>query len=111
MLEFFNNTCPIFSGLTTGAKLIGCKVEELKLALSTRKMRVGRRNDTIVQKLTLAQVGQFVSNYFILKMSRRCGLLTFIHDKPPDFYCSTCIDISGHGYKGCVSKIDLFLFV
>ncbi|CAN1812414.1 VIII-1 [Linum perenne] len=35
------------------AELIGCKVEELKLALSTRKMRVG--NDAIVQKLTLSQ--------------------------------------------------------
>ncbi|CAN0888251.1 VIII-1 [Linum grandiflorum] len=35
------------------AELIGCKVEELKLALSTRKMRVG--NDTIIQKLTLTQ--------------------------------------------------------
>ncbi|KAK4423286.1 Myosin-1 [Sesamum alatum] len=40
-------------GLTTVATLIGCNVDELKLALSTRKMRVG--NDTIVQKLTLAQ--------------------------------------------------------
>ncbi|KAK0574943.1 hypothetical protein LWI29_031344 [Acer saccharum] len=35
------------------AKLIGCNIEELKLALSTRKMRVG--NDNIVQKLTLPQ--------------------------------------------------------
>ncbi|KAJ6929524.1 myosin-1-like [Populus alba x Populus x berolinensis] len=40
-------------GLTTVAKLIGCNVGELKLALSTRKMRVG--NDTIVQKLSLSQ--------------------------------------------------------
>lgn len=35
------------------AKLIGCDVEELNLALSTRKMKVG--NDNIVQKLTLSQ--------------------------------------------------------
>ncbi|XP_077247165.1 myosin-1-like [Tasmannia lanceolata] len=35
------------------AKLIGCNVGGLKLALSTRKMRVG--NDNIVQKLTLSQ--------------------------------------------------------
>ncbi|KAM7261796.1 hypothetical protein ACFE04_020873 [Oxalis oulophora] len=35
------------------ANLIGCHVDELNLALSTRKMRVG--NDTIVQKLTLSQ--------------------------------------------------------
>ncbi|KAI3467910.1 hypothetical protein Pfo_024573 [Paulownia fortunei] len=42
-------------GLTNVATLIGCNIEELKLALSTRKMRVGKRNDTIVQKLTLAQ--------------------------------------------------------
>ncbi|KAK6160536.1 hypothetical protein DH2020_003917 [Rehmannia glutinosa] len=42
-------------GLTNVATLIGCNVEELKLALSTRKMIVGKRNDTIVQKLTLAQ--------------------------------------------------------
>ncbi|KAJ4710499.1 myosin 1 [Melia azedarach] len=40
-------------GLITVAKLIGCDIEELKLALSTRKMRVG--NDNIVQKLTLSQ--------------------------------------------------------
>lgn len=40
-------------GLITVAKLIGCDIGELKLALSTRKMRVG--NDTIVQKLTLSQ--------------------------------------------------------
>lgn len=43
-----------FSGLFNVAKLIGCGVDELKLALSTRKMRVG--NDSIVQKLTLSQV-------------------------------------------------------
>ncbi|XP_051121312.1 myosin-1 [Andrographis paniculata] len=42
-------------GLTNVATLIGCNIEELKLALSTRKMRVGKKNDTIVQKLTLAQ--------------------------------------------------------
>ncbi|XP_050373280.1 myosin-1 [Argentina anserina] len=40
-------------GLFTVAKLVGCGLEELKLALSTRKMRVG--NDNIVQKLTLSQ--------------------------------------------------------
>ncbi|KAK2984290.1 hypothetical protein RJ640_003849, partial [Escallonia rubra] len=40
-------------GLVNVAKLIGCNTEELKEALSTRKMRVG--NDTIVQKLTLSQ--------------------------------------------------------
>ncbi|XP_055962017.1 myosin-1-like isoform X2 [Mercurialis annua] len=40
-------------GLTTVAKLIGCDVGALKLALSTRKMRVG--NDNIIQKLTLSQ--------------------------------------------------------
>ncbi|KAK1325885.1 hypothetical protein QJS10_CPA01g00064 [Acorus calamus] len=34
-------------------KLLGCGTEELKLALSTHKMRVG--NDNIVQKLTLSQ--------------------------------------------------------
>lgn len=43
-----------FVGLTSVSTLIGCGVEELKLALSTRKMRV--RNDDIVQKLTLSQV-------------------------------------------------------
>ncbi|CAB4295995.1 unnamed protein product [Prunus armeniaca] len=40
-------------GLFNVAKLIGCGMDELKLALSTRKMRVG--NDNIVQKLTLTQ--------------------------------------------------------
>ncbi|XP_062163646.1 myosin-1-like [Alnus glutinosa] len=40
-------------GLYNVAKLVGCDVGELKLALSTRNMRVG--NDNIVQKLTLSQ--------------------------------------------------------
>lgn len=40
-------------GLIDVARLIGCDVGELKLTLSTRKMRVG--NDNIVQKLTLSQ--------------------------------------------------------
>ncbi|KAK7280632.1 hypothetical protein RJT34_25697 [Clitoria ternatea] len=40
-------------GLFTVAKLIGCEIEDLKLTLSTRKMKVG--NDNIVQKLTLSQ--------------------------------------------------------
>ena len=44
----------LLSGLYNVAKLIGCDAGELKLALSTRKMRVG--NDTIVQKLTQSQV-------------------------------------------------------
>ncbi|EYU39409.1 hypothetical protein ABFS82_12G057300 [Erythranthe guttata] len=51
-----NHVEPVLDeGLTNVATLLGCNVEELKLALSTRKMRVGKRNDTIVQKLTLAQ--------------------------------------------------------
>ncbi|KAJ1400149.1 P-loop containing nucleoside triphosphate hydrolase [Sesbania bispinosa] len=40
-------------GLFSAAKLIGCDIEDLKLTLSTRKMKVG--NDIIVQKLTLSQ--------------------------------------------------------
>ncbi|KAK7845544.1 myosin-1 [Quercus suber] len=40
-------------GLHNVANLIGCDAGELKLALSTRKMRVG--NENIVQKLTLSQ--------------------------------------------------------
>ncbi|RDX87598.1 Myosin-1, partial [Mucuna pruriens] len=40
-------------GLSHVAKLIGCDIEDLKLTLSTRKMKVG--NDNIVQKLTLSQ--------------------------------------------------------
>ncbi|CAH8390865.1 unnamed protein product [Eruca vesicaria subsp. sativa] len=39
--------------LSTVAKLIGCNIDDLKLALSKRNMKV--RNDTIVQKLTLSQ--------------------------------------------------------
>lgn len=41
-------------GAHTVAKLIGCNISDLKLALSTRKMKVGK--DNIVQKLTLSQV-------------------------------------------------------
>ncbi|KAH9617524.1 hypothetical protein KSS87_020702 [Heliosperma pusillum] len=39
--------------LLSVAKLLGCKVEELQLALSTRNMKVGK--DNIVQKLTMPQ--------------------------------------------------------
>ncbi|KAL8138040.1 hypothetical protein V2J09_004041 [Rumex salicifolius] len=39
--------------LLTVAKLIGCNVDELQLALSSRNMKAGK--DNIVQKLTLAQ--------------------------------------------------------
>ncbi|XP_059633321.1 myosin-1-like [Cornus florida] len=49
-----NHVEPVpYEGLINVAKLIGCNVGELKLALSTRNMRVG--NDNIVQKLTLSQ--------------------------------------------------------
>lgn len=44
----------VLIGLFHVAKLIGCDIEDLKLTLSTRKMKVG--NDNIVQKLTLSQV-------------------------------------------------------
>ncbi|KAL0920474.1 hypothetical protein M5K25_009613 [Dendrobium thyrsiflorum] len=37
----------------TVSKLLGCDIQDLKLALCTRKMRV--RSDTIIQKLTLTQ--------------------------------------------------------
>ncbi|VFQ66797.1 unnamed protein product [Cuscuta campestris] len=40
-------------GLSTVAKLLGCELEALKVALSTRTMRVGK--DNIIQKLTLSQ--------------------------------------------------------
>ncbi|CAJ1977668.1 unnamed protein product [Sphenostylis stenocarpa] len=49
----FGAMCPEITGLFTVAKLIGCEIEDLKLTLSTRKMKVG--NDNIVQKLTLSQ--------------------------------------------------------
>lgn len=55
--------CFQFSGLINVATLIKCDIGELKLALSTRKMRVG--NDTIVQKLTLVQVREFILNPMI----------------------------------------------
>ncbi|KAJ0444734.1 putative myosin ATPase [Helianthus annuus] len=49
-----NHVEPIIDdALLNVAKLIGCEADDLKLALSTRKMKVG--NDIIVQKLTLAQ--------------------------------------------------------
>ncbi|WVZ26980.1 hypothetical protein V8G54_000011 (mitochondrion) [Vigna mungo] len=44
---------PVLLGLFHVAKLIRCDIEDLKLTLSTRKMKVG--NDNIVQKLTLSQ--------------------------------------------------------
>nr|XP_043623219.1 myosin-1 isoform X2 [Erigeron canadensis] len=49
-----NHVEPVIDeALLNVSKLIGCEVGDLKLALSTRKMKVG--NDNIVQKLTLAQ--------------------------------------------------------
>ncbi|KAJ1700715.1 hypothetical protein LUZ63_000494 [Rhynchospora breviuscula] len=40
-------------GLTNAAKLLGCKIKDLKVALSTRKIHAG--SDHITQKLTLIQ--------------------------------------------------------
>ncbi|XP_006841789.2 myosin-1 [Amborella trichopoda] len=40
-------------GINNAATLMGCSAEDLKLVLSTRKIRAG--NDNIVQKLTLSQ--------------------------------------------------------
>ena len=66
------------SGLTTVAKLIGCNVGELKLALSTRKMRVG--NDTIVQKLSLSQVRKCKKFSFVIYLRGNWMLdLTHLH--------------------------------
>ncbi|XP_074285570.1 myosin-1-like isoform X2 [Silene latifolia] len=49
-----NHVEPVLDeALLSVAKLLGCKVEELQLALSTRNMKV--RKDNIVQKLTLSQ--------------------------------------------------------
>ncbi|KAI4384303.1 hypothetical protein MLD38_002476 [Melastoma candidum] len=54
MIDSENHVKPVEGeSLSTVSKLIGCSVEELSLALSTRKMRVG--TDTIVQNLTLSQ--------------------------------------------------------
>lgn len=44
----------LLSGVISAAKLMGCDVQDLMLALSTRSIRAG--NDNIVQKLTLPQV-------------------------------------------------------
>ncbi|KAI3731753.1 hypothetical protein L1987_62942 [Smallanthus sonchifolius] len=49
-----NHVEPVIDeALLNVSKLIGCEVDGLKLALSTRKMKVG--NENIVQKLTLSQ--------------------------------------------------------
>jgi len=48
----------IIIGSQNVAKLIRCDIKDLKLALSTRNMRVG--NDNIVQKLTLPQVSKLL---------------------------------------------------
>ncbi|KAI3734237.1 hypothetical protein L6452_13702 [Arctium lappa] len=49
-----NHVEPVIDeALLSVAKLLGCEAEQLKLALSTRKMTVGKEN--IIQKLTLAQ--------------------------------------------------------
>lgn len=59
LYTFSTTLATSFAGLINVAMLIGCDIGELKLALSTRKMRVG--NDTIVQKLTLLQVKMLCS--------------------------------------------------
>ena len=58
----------LFSGLSTVAKLIGCNINELKLSLSKRNMRVGK--DTIVQKLTLPQVHYYENCLHFCKESK-----------------------------------------
>lgn len=64
-----------FSGLINAATLIGCNVKELKLALSTRKMRVG--NDNIVQKLTLSQVRKSPQGAIVFRMWLPLNLVGF----------------------------------
>ncbi|GMG98915.1 hypothetical protein Nepgr_000755 [Nepenthes gracilis] len=54
VIDFENHVEPVVDeALLSVAKLIGCNIEALKLALSTRNMKVG--NDSIVQRLTLPQ--------------------------------------------------------
>ncbi|KAL6568824.1 Myosin-1 [Orobanche hederae] len=54
VIDSENHVEPVMDeGLVNVATLMECNIGELNLALSTRKMRVG--NDTIIQKLTLAQ--------------------------------------------------------
>ena len=51
----------VFTGLSNAAKLLGCSVPQLVIALSTRKIQAGKEN--IVQRLTLTQVGYYLKIY------------------------------------------------
>jgi hypothetical protein len=59
-----NNYCfslfDVFTGLSNAAKLLGCSVPQLVIALSTRKIQAGKEN--IVQRLTLTQVEHWFGN-------------------------------------------------
>lgn len=54
-------------GVTSAAKLMGCEVDELMLALSTRTIQAG--NDSDFRRLTLQQV--------ILLFARKSNLLFY----------------------------------
>lgn len=46
------------AALQTVAKLLGCRIEQLQLALSSREMKV--RGENFIKKLTLAQVRKLI---------------------------------------------------
>jgi hypothetical protein len=97
------------SGLTTVAKLIGCNVGELKLALSTRKMRVG--NDTIVQKLTLSQVRKCQKSAFsIVRYLRGNSLLRLTYTCIYSKATSICLPLISDGSKQAPTSFQTFTF-
>lgn len=61
---------PILTAVTTAARLMGCGVSDLVLALSTRKIVAGK--DSIPKKLTLQQVGLDLINTLVFKFISYC---------------------------------------
>ncbi|CAA6655729.1 unnamed protein product [Spirodela intermedia] len=84
----------------TVAQLVGCDIDELKLALSTRKMRVG--NDIIIQKLTVSQA---IDTRDALAKSLYSGLFDWLVEQ-----INKSLKVGKQGTGRSISILDIYGF-
>ncbi|KAL5715347.1 Myosin-1 [Ranunculus cassubicifolius] len=84
----------------TAAKLMGCNVQDLMLALSSRRIRAG--NDTIVQKLTLPQA---IDSRDALAKSIYASLFDWLVDQ-----INKSLEVGKRGAGRSISILDIYGF-